>query len=374
MPGKFRRFGKRLLIVTNVLAVLFFLLACLTPYVHPGKWWFIAVLGLGFPFLLALVTAFIFFWLIVKPRLAFIPAAALLIGWKSISVLFAFHTPGSFKLAKKDSAVIRVVSWNVARFIELKKNNNAGSQTRLKMLDILQQQNADILCLQEFHTSTYAEFYDNITAVKELGYPYMCFSYDNDGWQHYYSSAIFSRLPIIDTAVIHFNRPSMPEALIYADIKAGNDTLRVYTTHLQSLQLKKADYEKINGIKNADDGMLSNSKTIFSKLRRGYAGRQGQTDMFRQLLNDCPYPKLVCGDFNDIPNSYTYFTIRGDMQDAFLKKGFGIGRTYAALSPTLRIDYMLADKTFDILQFNRLVKNYSDHYMLVTDVKLREDK
>jgi endonuclease/exonuclease/phosphatase family metal-dependent hydrolase len=59
------------------------------------------------------------------------------------------------------------------------------------------------------------------------------------------------------------------------------------------------------------------------------------------------------------------------MQDAFLKKGFGIGRTFSALSPTLRIDYIFADKHFKILQFNRLVKKLSDHYMLLADVELK---
>jgi endonuclease/exonuclease/phosphatase (EEP) superfamily protein YafD len=81
---------------------------------------------------------------------------------------------------------------------------------------------------------------------------------------------------------------------------------------------------------------------------------------------------LMCADMNDVPNSYTYFRIRGKMQDAFLKKGFGIGRTFSALSPTLRIDYIFADHNFRVKQFNRLVKNYSDHYMLVTDVELKK--
>ena len=44
------------------------------------------------------------------------------------------------------------------------------------------------------------------------------------------------------------------------------------------------------------------------------------------------------------------------MQDAFLKKGFGIGRTFSALSPTLRIDYIFTDKHFKIKQFNRIIK------------------
>jgi endonuclease/exonuclease/phosphatase family metal-dependent hydrolase len=54
----------------------------------------------------------------------------------------------------------------------------------------------------------------------------------------------------------------------------------------------------------------------------------------------------------------------------FLEKGAGIGRTFSSLSPTLRIDYILASKDFSIVQFNRVEKIYSDHYMLVTDLKL----
>ncbi|HEV7621529.1 MAG TPA: endonuclease/exonuclease/phosphatase, partial [Flavisolibacter sp.] len=77
-------------------------------------------------------------------------------------------------------------------------------------------------------------------------------------------------------------------------------------------------------------------------------------------------------DFNDVPNSYTYFTIRDEqLQDAFLKTGLGIGRTYSYIAPTLRIDYLFTTKQFKINQFNRIIKNYSDHYMLVTDLELQ---
>ncbi len=38
-----------------------------------------------------------------------------------------------------------------------------------------------------------------------------------------------------------------------------------------------------------------------------------------------PYPEIICGDFNDVPNSFTYFTIKGPRQDAFLEKGAKFG-------------------------------------------------
>ena len=99
--------------------------------------------------------------------------------------------------------------------------------------------------------------------------------------------------------------------------------------------------------------------------------RSIQANIIKNQLEQSPHPVIFCGDFNDVPNSYTYFTVRGNMRDAFLEKGSGIGRSFTSISPTLRIDYILASQNLSVLQFHRIKKKYSDHYMLVTDLKLR---
>ena len=152
MANKFRLFTKRFLVLLNFGVVFIFLMACLAPYLDPQNWWFISFLGLGFPFLLLGVIGLLGWWLFVKIKYALISAIALLLGFKSISVFFAFHVPRNF-IAEKDPLTIRIVNWNVARFIEMKRNNNKGSQARLVMLKQLKEQNADILCLQEFFHS-----------------------------------------------------------------------------------------------------------------------------------------------------------------------------------------------------------------------------
>jgi endonuclease/exonuclease/phosphatase family metal-dependent hydrolase len=370
MASKFRIFTRKLLIAINILLAVIYLLACLAPYLNPTTWWLIAWLGLIFPFLLMLLLLSIFFWLFFKVKYAVMLMVVLLIGWKSISVFYAFHISHKFNY-EKSADVLRIVSWNVARFIEIKKNSNAGSLTRLKMMNLLKQQNADILCLQEFHTASRKDYYDNISYIqKQLGYPYYYFSFDEDGSKLYYSSIIFSRLPMFDTAIVIYPKPSLPEALLHADVIFNSDTVRIFTSHLQSVQFKKRDYQRINEIKNYEDSLVSNSRTIFSKLKRSITYRSVQVGIIKQQIKESPHPTIFCGDFNDVPNSYTYFTIRGNMQDAFLQKGSGIGRTFSSLSPTLRIDYVLASNEFTIEQFNRVEKNYSDHYMLVTDLKL----
>jgi endonuclease/exonuclease/phosphatase family metal-dependent hydrolase len=370
MASGFRRFVKKSVIICNIVIAVVFLFACLAPYLNPQTWWFMSILGLGFPFLLLALILFLIFWLFIKRKYIFISIISMLIGWKSISLLFAVHQQIRFDY-KKPADRLRIVTWNVARFIELKRNTNEGSQKRLKMMELLKQQNADVLCLQEIHTSIAPAYYNNIEYIqKELGYPYFYFTYEIDTKDHWYSSIIFSRLPMIDTGRNYYPKPGITEVLLHADLKFNNDTIRVFNTHLQSVLFEKSDYDKIAKLEKGDEGFVSNSRSIFSKIKRGASVRGRQADKVKEVLQQSTYPVLFTGDLNDVPTSYTYSTIRGNMQDAFLQKGLGIGRTFASLSPTLRIDYIFADKNFSILQYKKYVKDLSDHYMQVADVKL----
>lgn len=372
MPRTYRRFVERFFLALNIIAAVIFLLASLIPFLNPKDWWFISLLGLGFAGLFFVLVFFLLFWLIFKPRYALVSIVPLLIGWQSVVVLLAFNTPGQFTY-QKPAGAIRVASWNVARFTEWKRNNNKGSQTRLKMLDLLEEQNADILCLQEFFHSTDSLYYDNINkVVNDLDYPYYYFSWDNHGRQQYTGQVIFSRFPIIDSGLVRYPRPGQPETVLFADIKVNTDTIRIYTTHLQSVKFQKNDFQAVEEIKSREDSLIENSRNIFTKLKRGIIYRARQADIVKDLLGNAPYPYIFTGDFNDVPNSYAYFTIRNQLQDAFLQKGFGIGRTYTALAPTLRIDYIFATPDFRVQQFNRLVKEYSDHYLLVADLQLKK--
>ncbi len=371
MVQVYKSFAQRFFIILNVLAAVVFLLATVAPYLNPASWWVFSFAGLGFAIVFILLVLFLLFWIVVNPRYVLISLLALAIGWKAIAVFFAFHPAQTFT-QQKQPKTLRVLSWNVARFIELKKNNNKGSQTRLEMMQQIKAQNADVLCLQEFYHATNKGLYNNIDTIKAMGYPYFYYSWDGDGGMQWFGQIIFSRFPIIDTGLVRYPRPGMPETLINADIIFSGDTIRFYTTHLQSVQFKKEDYRSLQEIKNREDSLLQNSRSIFSKLKRGFIFRARQADIVKAITANSPHPYIITGDFNDVPNTYTYFTIRGNLQDAFLKKGFGVGRTYSGISPTLRIDYILATNHFFVEQFNRFPKKLSDHYMLVADLRLKK--
>ena len=118
--------------------------------------------------------------------------------------------------------------------------------------------------------------------------------------------------------------------------------------------------------------MLEASKSVVLKLAQGYKFRGQQVDIVRKQLDASPYPVIVCGDFNDVPNSYTYFKMKGNRQDAFIVAGKGIGRTYRNISPTLRIDYIMPDKNFEVLQYIKHIVPYSEHYPVIADLVLRD--
>ena len=171
MPSRLRIITRRTLVVLNIITAVLYLLSCLAPYIKPPDSWVIAVLGLAFPFLLTTLIAFIFLWLILKLKRVWYSIIVLLIGYKSIIVFWAFNAASGFQYQKKPEQ-IRIASWNVARFLEWKRNNNEKSQVRLKMLEQIQKQSPDILCLEEFFHSPDSVFYNNISEIKAMGYPY----------------------------------------------------------------------------------------------------------------------------------------------------------------------------------------------------------
>ena len=158
------------------------------------------------------------------------------------------------------------------------------------------------------------------------------------------------------------------EHLLYIDIKTDNKIFRIFATHLQSVHFEKSDYQSLRRIKHAQERNLSDSRTIVSKLKKGYESRYDQAELVSQKIKESPYPSIICGDFNDVPNSSTYFKIKGNLQDAFLKKGAWLGRTFRFISPTLRIDYILTDKKFTVTQYQRIKVPYSDHYPVEADL------
>lgn len=364
---KVRQILKRFFLILNSLLSFVFLIACLVPYLNPAHWWFMGLIGLAFPYMALLLVFFIIFWGVIKPVYIFIPTLTLLMGYQQINVLFATNKSNVFT-EKKDSTHIRIVDWNIRSLEGLSGKADKKRIDRATIPETIIAQNPDIICLQEFNNSAT----QNNIAPFLSKYRFYYFSKDfKRGRQGYQSgSIIFSKYPIADTGRVPF--PGLQGgSLIYADIQTPRKIIRVFTTHLQSFRFKPNDYENMEEIKNTGQKTLPASRSIIQKMKLAYIKRGEQADIVRTTLDDSRYPSIICGDFNDVPNSYTYFHIRKNWQDVFLATSLGIGRSYLGLAPTLRIDYILPDNNFYIQQFDQVDEDLSDHMMLVADVGVR---
>jgi endonuclease/exonuclease/phosphatase family metal-dependent hydrolase len=378
MASFFRRLTKRFFIITNIVLASLLMLACANPFLAPGSWWLIALLGLLFPLLVLLVFGFLVFWMLIGSRWAFLSLVTLILSWPNISSFYAWNFSAGFKL-EKDARALRILTWNVHYLDQMYRPKQQEKSQRIPIINFLKQQDADILCLQEFFESNSPQYDSNITYIKQtLNYPYHYFVDDYRLPHNLYQvgPVIFSRYPIIKINRLQYD--GMPqlrtsESLISADLNVNGDTIRIYTTHLQSVMFRRKDYHYIEKIKRVEDSLLEASKSIVKKLKQAYEARGAQAQDVRNQLDNSPYPSILCGDFNDVPNSYTYFQIRGNRQDAFIEKGAGIGRTYASISPTLRIDYIFADEQFRVVQCKKMEVSYSDHYPVIADVILKKE-
>lgn len=368
MAFSFRKLGKRFFLLINTACVGAFLLACAQPYLHPTQFWFLGYLSIAFPYISASVFAFLLFWLVVRPRWIWLSLVALVLGMPQWRLLFGISNTG-FTL-QKDPGSIRVLSWNVMGLRGFDNGRQAHEDNADSIFAIIRQYQPDIICMQEFgeyQERKWGRSYVDI--LKQLGYNHEVQSRDYSRKRYAYSSgvAIFSKYPLLSTNRLLYH--SSAESLLQANVLVGADTVAVFNTHLQSYRFAPEELEQVEKIKQTEKPEYANSTSLLQKMKRSFRNRAAEVDQAIPLMDSVPYPSILCLDMNEVPNSYAYRQLSQSRQDAFLKKGWGMGRTYSNLLPTLRIDYILPDVSFEVLQAAVLPYRLSDHYAVVADLR-----
>jgi endonuclease/exonuclease/phosphatase family metal-dependent hydrolase len=368
----FRRLSKKLFIVSNIVVAFLFLAGTYSRLFNPEKWWPLGVLNIASFYFLALLVIFIIFWLFIDSKWMLISLITIAISWQSVTNIFPARLSTSF-VNEKDPKALRIMSWNVAQFdvLNFKKTHDMFNQ----MMKLINDNQPDIACFQEVVCSDSAgkSFLHLSTILDSLHFPYHFYTYENNenwfGLNMHFGTIIFSKYPIIKKIRVSHFPYSYNSTFQYADIVKGSDTMRLFNIHLQSLKFSKENvsYIQDESIKEKVTN-LDESKSIISKLKYGLINRKKQSDWIREEMDISPYPVIVCGDFNDVPNSYAYETIGKGLQNAFAEKGSGIGRTFSGIAPNLRIDNIFLDKKYKVLQFKRIARKLSDHFPIIADI------
>lgn len=367
----FRRVTKKFLIIVNVIVALLFILSCYTYHFNQDKFWYLGFLTLGSFFLLLAILGFIIFWLFTKPVVASIGIIALTACLSPLQQLIAFNFTSSFENRKAPNA-LRVMTWNVEHFKILQHQDHPEIKT--EMLQLIQDYAPDVACFQEMvGSNAYSDAINYLPAMaKTLNMPYLHYAYnpklDFDS-KHHFGVIIFSKWPIVEKQMVSTLPYDYNNIFQYVDIDKEGDTSRVFNVHLQSLKFSKDNLDYLEEPLEKDGKTLTKSLGIIEKFKLGFIKRKRQADLIASTVATSPYPSILCGDFNDVPNSYAYHTIGNNMTNAFAAKGFGLGRTFLGLSPTLRIDNIFYSKEFEALQYERPFKKLSDHLPVIVDLE-----
>ena len=125
-----------------------------------------------------------------------------------------------------------------------------------------------------------------------------------------------------------------------------------------------------------DTARNSKLKSIADKLAENNIFRSAQAKKVEEfIIASQPRKMIVCGDFNDVPLSYSYNLIAQSLVDTFIAAGSGYTYTFNGFFKLLAIDHMLTTEHFDILSYEvDYSMNYSDHYPIISRLKLKQDK
>lgn len=352
---------KYILRVLNIIAVLCLLLSYSASYISPEKFWIFAFFGIAYPVFLVINLIFIIIWLIRLKWFALVSLITILIGINNILNLISFNFNQNKTSEKK---LISILSYNVRNFDVFTSN---AKKNRTNILKFIKKQNTDILCIQEFYYDKLRGYssVDSILSLKK-SYNYHVEYSKISKRNEKFGIATFTDFPIINRGKIKFVSKS-GNICIYTDILYNNDTIRIYNVHFESIKFGIEDYkfaEDINNISSINDNNEFNRRSmqIFNRLKSGFIKRAVQAQLVAEHMQDCPYPIVLCGDFNDTPSSYCYHLMVNDLTDSFKESGKGFGQTYIGIFPSFRIDYILHDENFTSSLFKTINVEYSDHY------------
>ena len=259
----------------------------------------------------------------------------------------SFHLNSYIGIHAKDknpsANSFRLMSYNIGGLQTYGHQSRKRRKEKIdKLINFLNERTVpEILCLQEYSwVKFFAEAlkFDNV--IKNKGV------------------AIYTSYPVIEKGEIEFSNSF--NAAVWADLQIKGEIVRVYNVHLQSNAVSKEAENLI-----ADPAGLQSLKglrLVLAKVKWATSKRASQARLVANHIKRSPHPVIVCGDFNDTPQSYTFRKISEGLQNAFKAKGRGLGITYAGTIPGLHIDHILLDEKFKVERHLITKEPMSDHY------------
>ncbi|WP_312824001.1 endonuclease/exonuclease/phosphatase family protein [Epilithonimonas sp.] len=296
-------------------------------YIPPSVFGFLNLLSLGFPILIILNIIFLIFWMVTWKKRAVV--------FLILSLFFIIPTRRwiNYTPTKNQKSNLKIISLNG-------KSGKFGDED---IYNFLNAQDVDVVLTQEYKSAEdlkgFSYFVRNFPVVK-----------------------IQSRFPIIESGIVETDAKN--GRCIYADIKVNGKIVRFVNVYMEPFYLDKS-MVKPTADMNVNEEKV---KDILRKLVPTFRKHQSQIAPIKEFLDSSPYPIILAGDFNSVPNSYEYYTLSENLEDTFLKVGKGSGTSFHDFKFPIKIDHVFASESIIPISYkvDRSVR-ISDHFPVIAE-------
>ncbi|WP_081712257.1 endonuclease/exonuclease/phosphatase family protein [[Clostridium] dakarense] len=236
-------------------------------------------------------------------------------------IITAYNIDKSFFPAKKE---LKVVTYNIHSGL-----NKDMFPTLFDIIDFLRISNADIICLQEVNESAKAGF--QVSSFKDELKMYSHFGANVVDFGLNYGLVTYSKYPIKSEDHIYLSSGREQRGILHTVVNIDRRKLNIINVHL---------------------GLSKEEREIQVK----------ELVEFIKKIGDEPY--IVVGDFND-----------GSMNidESILKdvaKELDKANVLTFATGLDRIDYIFVSPDIEVLDYEVLIKNMSDHYPIIAKIRI----
>lgn len=325
-----------------------------------------AVLLLAFPAFIIATVGVALLWLVCRGRV--MALCGLMAVIVSLPQLLLLSPVGCDSSAEPGCQELTVMTYNVYHGFDRERPGEPGVRT----FDYIIQSKADVVCLQEmyqFYTNKKLKISDSVIAEYRRHYPYIINAGRHD-------VMVLSKYPVRSLPL----PSSKPSHYIYffepyaVDVRGR--TVTILNLHLLSYDLTKTEIDVASDIKNPLD-VLRHANTLWCsirpKLETAFRLRAACAEEVRDYLRGIDGPVVVCGDFNDVPGSWAWRTVKSaGLRDAYAETTFGPMTTFNAHNLYFHIDQMMYRGAIRPLKVWRGDLKSSDHYPIEARFELTE--
>ena len=221
---------------------------------------------------------------------------------------------------------------------------NIGHASVEKLRRVIQEESPDVIALQEYRR----------VPIEQLA---------GSGWYCDAGSGVIvlSRYPILQSEVMTGDRVSRwGRVAVRSQLATPAGNIWVCSQHLNT---PRHGFEELTVTRRGVTGIEAVNMVIDQRDR--------QSKSIRQWLDGLTEPTIVAGDFNMPTESYFYRRDWSSLQDAYLITGFGYGNTWFSSWHGVRIDRVLADDHWRIVDCHVAASTDGDHRPVVADLTLQ---